>query len=313
MQLLGDSWSIFKDLKLEDWVKHAMGMPSAAIGLFESYHNELGLSLFCFLQQFPSDIDIFWEATKSVQQNDPFLYRTLSRALTAFENKRPYHKLPIEAGLIVGPLKVLLARPDKAIIRRLKVLEARYTRYKVGPDMASGRAFEPTTEFFTVLSKQSAPTIAWKMTQDVLQGFGKITLDGLVSHNGHLRDLAVQWDELSHNVEEVAVAGGQEDKLRDIARELYNLRNHFCLCAVLSGMVQGRLQIESAFTGFVNDNGNYRQYRRQLHTVPSLPFLYPFIIDLRRGNHEAVRDIFSFILYEQFSRRIKEETVPRVD
>lgn len=78
-------------------------------------------------------------------------------------------------------------------------------------------------------------------------------------------------------------------------------------------MVQGRLQIESAFTGFVNDNGNYRQYRRQLHTVPSLPFLYPFIIDLRRGNHEAVRDIFSFILYEQFSRRIKEETVPRVD
>lgn len=64
MQLLGDSWSIFKDLKLEDWVKHAMGMPSAAIGLFESYHNELGLSLFCFLQQFPSDIDIFWEATK---------------------------------------------------------------------------------------------------------------------------------------------------------------------------------------------------------------------------------------------------------
>lgn len=155
---------------------------------------------------------------QSVQQNDPFLYRTLSRALTAFENKRPYHKLPIEAGLIVGPLKVLLARPDKAIIRRLKVLEARYTRYKVGPDMASGRAFEPTTEFFTVLSKQSAPTIAWKMTQDVLQGFGKITLDGLVSHNGHLRDLAVQWDELSHNVEEVAVAGGQEDKLRDIAR-----------------------------------------------------------------------------------------------
>ncbi|KAF4772423.1 hypothetical protein HAV15_001997 [Penicillium sp. str.  len=134
----GRQLSIFKDLKLEDWVKHAMGMPSAAIGLFESYHNELGLSLFCFLQQFPSDIDIFWEATSQSNKMTHF-YTVPSRALTAFENKRPYHKLPIEAGLIVGPLKVLLARPDKAIIRRLKVLEARYTRYKVGPDMASGR------------------------------------------------------------------------------------------------------------------------------------------------------------------------------
>jgi hypothetical protein len=64
MQLLRDSWSIFKDLKLEDWVKYVMGMPCAAISLFEAYHNELGLSIFSFLQQFPGDVDRFREATK---------------------------------------------------------------------------------------------------------------------------------------------------------------------------------------------------------------------------------------------------------
>lgn len=64
LQLLHDSWSIFKDLKLEDWVKYVMGMPSAAISLFESYHKNLGLSLFSFLQESPCDVEIFWEVTK---------------------------------------------------------------------------------------------------------------------------------------------------------------------------------------------------------------------------------------------------------
>jgi hypothetical protein len=49
IQLLHNSWIIFKELKLEDWVKYVMGMPSVAIGLFESYHKEIGLSLFLLL------------------------------------------------------------------------------------------------------------------------------------------------------------------------------------------------------------------------------------------------------------------------
>lgn len=244
MQLLRDSWIIFRDLKLEDWVKYAMGMPSTAISLFESYHNDLGVSLHSFLLRSPHDVDIFWEVAKvfyfppqnhlpslrlfpcqafsaywvqSVQPIDRFLHCTLSQALTAFDNKGPYHKLPMGAGLITGPLKELLAQPDKAIMRRLKVLEARYARYKIGPDMACGRAFEVRTNFFTTVSEKSAATIAWEMTRDVLQSFGKISLDRLAFHDSHLRHLAVQWDQINHEVEEVATAGGLDGKLRDIA------------------------------------------------------------------------------------------------
>jgi hypothetical protein len=64
MQLLHDSWIIFKELKLEDWVKNVMGMPSVAIGLFESYHKEMGLSLFSLLQQSPCVVETFREVTK---------------------------------------------------------------------------------------------------------------------------------------------------------------------------------------------------------------------------------------------------------
>jgi hypothetical protein len=66
MQLLHDSWIIFKEIKLEDWVKYAMGMPSLAIALFESHHKEMGLSLFSLLQQYPCVFEIFREATKVV-------------------------------------------------------------------------------------------------------------------------------------------------------------------------------------------------------------------------------------------------------
>ena len=236
MQLLRDSWSIFKDLKLGDWVKYVMGMPCAAISLFEAYHNELGLSIFSFLQQFPGDVDRIWEVTKvfldrrissmwllstdmqqSIQPVDRFLYTTLSHALIAVENKRPFHKLPIEAGHITGPLKELLGRPDKAIIRRLKILDARYARYKTGNNIAGGFKFEVETDFFTAVSELKAATIAWKMSEDALEGFGKINIHGLLFQDENLRRLAVQWDQINHNVEEIAAAGGLDDNLRDIA------------------------------------------------------------------------------------------------
>ncbi|KAJ5215279.1 uncharacterized protein N7498_001686 [Penicillium cinerascens] len=305
MQLLRDSWTIFKDLKLGDWVKYVMGMPCATISLFEAYHNELGLSIFSFLQQFPGDIDRFREVTKSIQPVDRFLYNTLSHALITVENKRPFHKLPIEAGHITGPLKELLGRPDKAIIRRLKILDARYARYKIGNNIAGGFKFEVETDFFTAVSELKAATIAWKMSEDALEGFGKINIHGLLFQDEHLRQLAIQWDRINHNVEEIAAAGGMDDNLREIAWHLYHLRNYFCLCAVLSGMAQAQLQVESTLTAFIDVKENYRQYRLQLHIEPSLPFLFPFIVELRRGRREVLRDLFSFLSYEQFLRGVE--------
>jgi hypothetical protein len=120
------------------------------------------------------------DTQQSIQPIDRFLYTTLSRALIAVENKRPFYKLPMEAGHITGPLKELLGQPDKAIIRRLKVLEARYARYKTGPDIAGDFKFEVRTDFFTAVSEQKAASIAWKMSEDALEAFGKINIYGLL-------------------------------------------------------------------------------------------------------------------------------------
>ncbi|KAJ5117513.1 hypothetical protein N7448_011145 [Penicillium atrosanguineum] len=213
----------------------------------------------------------------------------------------------MDADHITGPLKRLLGEPDKAIIRRLKVLENRYTRYRSGLDIAGGLMFQVNTDFFTALSEQTPTAIAWKMTQDALKVFSKISVHGLMNHDDHLRQLAVQWDQINLNVEEIAAVGCLDDSLRGIAW------NHFCLCAVLGGMAQAKLQVESTLTGFVDTKQNYRQYRLQLHIEPSLPFLYPFIVELRRGNREVLKDIFSCFPYEQFLHVVKEDNIAYKD
>lgn len=57
MRLLRDNWCLLKHLHLDDWVQHAVGAPSAAITVFQSYHDRLSLSLFCHLWQFPAEAE----------------------------------------------------------------------------------------------------------------------------------------------------------------------------------------------------------------------------------------------------------------
>lgn len=158
------------------------------------------------------------DTQQSIQPIDRFLYTTISHALLAVESERPCHKpSAMDADHITGPLKKLLGEPDKAIIRRLKILESRYTRYRSGLDIAGGLMFQVNTDFFTALSEQTPTAIAWKMTQVALEVFSKISIHGLMHHDDHLRQLAVQWDQINRNVEEIAAAGCLDDSLRDIA------------------------------------------------------------------------------------------------
>lgn len=64
MKLLRDNWSLFKDLRLEHWVEHVMEMHSAAISLFESYHDRLGFSLFSFLCQAPGETEKYYSVAE---------------------------------------------------------------------------------------------------------------------------------------------------------------------------------------------------------------------------------------------------------
>jgi hypothetical protein len=57
LQLLQDSWYLFKHLRLDNWIQQAMGNSSAAVVMFNAYHNRLSYSLFNFLGQFPAEVE----------------------------------------------------------------------------------------------------------------------------------------------------------------------------------------------------------------------------------------------------------------
>ena len=76
------------------------------------------------------------------------------------------------------------------------------------------------------------------------------------------------------------------------------MRNYFSLFAILIGMSTASIRLEPTLARLVDSTANFRSYRTCWHAETSIPFLYPFIIDLRRGNSQALKKIFSFVDYD---------------
>jgi hypothetical protein len=77
------------------------------------------------------------------------------------------------------------------------------------------------------------------------------------------------------------------------------MKNHFSLSAILIGQGMADVYMESDFSGFTDSTQNYHCYRTKLHCDASMPFLFPLLVDLRRGGKEALARIFSFVSYGQ--------------
>ena len=56
MQLLWDSWKIFRNMSLQDWADDVLDMPSTKVKLFKLYYSRLAFSLFSFLRRVPKEI-----------------------------------------------------------------------------------------------------------------------------------------------------------------------------------------------------------------------------------------------------------------
>jgi hypothetical protein len=59
MQLLRESWNMFKGLGLRDWADDVLGMPSTKMKIFRLYYSRLAFSLFSFLRQVPDEITTY--------------------------------------------------------------------------------------------------------------------------------------------------------------------------------------------------------------------------------------------------------------
>lgn len=65
MQLLRDSWVMFKNIRLETWVEQVIGLPAASLVILETFHDRLAFSLFTFLHRFPHEATKYHEVAQA--------------------------------------------------------------------------------------------------------------------------------------------------------------------------------------------------------------------------------------------------------
>ncbi|CAG8315061.1 unnamed protein product [Penicillium salamii] len=298
MQLLRDSWSMFKGLGLRDWADDVLDIPSTKMKLFRLYYSRLAYSLFCFLRHIPDEIAKYDSVESAVRTHDRFLYASLLHGLTYAKSGSPYRALTLDASPITTSVRDLLSNPANDIICQFSVLETRYRRYCRGSELPNGRYFQIATPLLTLITEQSAVSGSRTITREILQSFRQISLEGIWNDDCHLKAIGSRWSCLCHEAEEIAASGRLNTKLLGLAQELYHHRDFFSLTAILRGLSNGGIGLEPVLSVFLDESRNYRQYRLKLHKEPCLPFMYPFIKELKRGNREAVGGIFSFLSYD---------------
>lgn len=88
--------------------------------------------------------------------------------------------------------------------------------------------------------------------------------------------------------------------MAETQQELHHTRDFFSLTAILHGMSNGGSPFSPEYVGFIEEAGNFRRYRSELHQEPCLPFLYAFVREGKREKSEAIQRIFSYLSYEDF-------------
>lgn len=97
--------------------------------------------------------------------------------------------------------------------------------------------------------------------------------------------------------------------MAETQQELHHTRDFFSLTAILRGMSNGGITLPSEYAGFIEEAGNFRRYRTELHQEPCVPFLYAFVREGKREKTEAIQRIFSYLSYEDFLART-ERRIP---
>lgn len=151
-------------------------------------------------------------------RTDYFLYTTVTHALRCFRDSKRYEALLLDTGFIIHPLKALLCQPDHHVLRRLAALEVRYMRYRIGHAMIQGQEFDISTDFLTLVSGRSAKKIARQLSEEALNEFNRLCKRGISVSNENVRRLGACWDQLCHDVEEIAAVEDMRETLKSLTQ-----------------------------------------------------------------------------------------------
>jgi hypothetical protein len=245
MNLHQYSWRLLKQIQFDDWIGLSLENYSTAVVILGTYHGRLAFSLFDFLCHFPHEAgkyrsilevcDNYWFSVGGVAHSmqesgsEGFLYQVVLHALKNLESSRPYMNLELDTRFVTEPLHALLSEPDANILSRLKILKARYTRYKMGLGLIEGRYFDIETGFLDLLMNESPRSVAIELSQNVLKLFRHLSLESILTHDSNLRLLGIQWNQMCLDAKEIAIADVQQDKMVAVAKVIFSFQHSFSI------------------------------------------------------------------------------------
>lgn len=91
-------------------------------------------------------------------------------------------------------------------------------RYKTGSDMIEGRFFDTGTALLNSIISDTPRSVAFKMSQNALKIFRRLSLESIFTRDCNLRVLGTQWNQVCLDARELATADIQQDKMMAVAR-----------------------------------------------------------------------------------------------
>ncbi|CAI7594359.1 unnamed protein product [Penicillium pancosmium] len=323
-KLADASFDKFARLPFGEFVQEARERHSEIIYDHLWAYNLLGEKLYFDFVRASNHLDQLFQVKEGLEEieADPFIRATVDYAWTkavflrlqkpqdkAWENRKANY-LSSRLGdvlnkLVIQPLKRIIERPHSAlkIQQDLKIMEARFRRTFMPLNVHWHSPFQVSTQFADEVRCSDPWTIAQVLTSKDKLLFKTYIAVAVEEDGSQARSiLNARWNELMAEVSECLIARiGLEATIDDIVHGLYRLRNYYSMAAIIHGIRESGLQMESLgrYGQLFNPASNYQFYRNFMGTGNALHFLRPTFTALKFGDKKyaavAVGDFANII------------------
>ncbi|KAI9766710.1 MAG: hypothetical protein M1840_006354 [Geoglossum simile] len=212
------SYSQFRQIPFEGWVRYVLGYPEASVEKFLDQHHILCHQLSCFLSNQPEASKKFSQVEEELQNRSPFAHWVVVNSL-----RQPPHGSILSsscASFIVDPLRELFVNENRElseILKELALLSVRFQQSYMREEVICWERFWTDTKFFTLLCNNSPRDIGNHITTVDLNALGRLRPQDVIDISNYIRRLDTRWRNLCLEVELVVTGGALGHTVVDLA------------------------------------------------------------------------------------------------
>ncbi|KAF3482301.1 uncharacterized protein GIQ15_05060 [Arthroderma uncinatum] len=309
----------FKAVPFEDWIRYALGYPTASIQWFFSQHKQLHDIVSAHLDLFPGEFDTYVEVERYLREGSPFAQYVLLQCLSVrglLNSEVPDQSNQWVVGSIIRPIQELFKAHLTGLpsmLKKLSVLSLSFERkYRAAAEIDWSSPFEANPAYLNdFFAFREVEPLARKLTHIDTREFSFLSPQDFVEDTTTLRSLSSRWHLLCSSTEECCLALPEMAIFfKSCIAILHRLKNYYSATAILYGLQKAIMNLFDLFLEPSNEleqslkqssthcfelmdsAGNYSLYRDAMQKRPGIPFLLPHIVEYQSKGEDAVAGMF---------------------